>query len=270
MTSSRSRTSERGDRRLLDLAGRMKAGQYRETPLAGKTLAMIFAKSQHPHPGVVRGRARFSWAATRCSFRRATSSSAAASRSRHGAGAVALRGRDHDPHLRARRVEELARYATVPVINGLTDLLHPCQVLADLLRCRKRSADVGSGSASPGSAMATTWRTLDRRRGRCSASSCGSPAPRAIEPDPRARRARASRTVKLAHTITERPRRRCEGADVVNTDVWASMGQEDEAEARRNAFQGYTVDAQLMDAPTPARSSCIACRRTAAKKSPRT
>ena len=140
-------------------------------------------------------------------------------------------------------VEELARYATVPVINGLTDLSHPCQVLADLFTVRdafgtwegKRIAWVGDGNN-----MANSWIEAAAVLGFELRLAC----PEGYEPN-RAifDRAKAEGACLL---VTEVPEEAVEGAHVVNTDVWASMGQEGEAEARRNAFRGYTVDAALM------------------------
>ena len=119
--------------RLLDLAGRMKKGAYRETPLAGKTLAMIFAKSSTRtrvsfEVGTYQlgGQALFLSSRDIQLGRGEPISDTARVLSRYVHG-IMIRTFDH------AEVEELARHATVPVINGLTDLSHPCQVLADLL-----------------------------------------------------------------------------------------------------------------------------------------
>jgi ornithine carbamoyltransferase len=156
------------------------------------------------------------------------------------------------------RAEELARYATVPVINGLTDLLHPCQVLADLqtvyahvgepgddvlpvLRGR-RYAWVGDGNN-----MANSWIEAAGILGLDLAIAC----PEGYEPDARVL-ARARQTERGRITVTRDPREAVGGRHVVSTDVFASMGQEDEAEARRRAFAGFCVDATLMKAADPA------------------
>jgi ornithine carbamoyltransferase len=228
---------------LFELARRMKAGAYRQTPLAGKTLAMIFAKSS---------------TRTRVSFEVGTY--------QLGGQAVFLSSRDiqlgrgepipdtarvlsryvHGIMIRTfehAEVEELARYATVPVINGLTDLSHPCQVLADLFTVQgalgtwegKRIAWVGDGNN-----MANSWIEAAAVLGFELRLAC----PEGYEPNRDIfERAKARGACLL---ITEVPEEAVEGAHVVNTDVWASMGQEGEAEARRNAFKGYTVDAALM------------------------
>src|SRR3989475_6686402 len=145
---------------LFDLAGRMKAGSYRETPLAGKTLAMIFAKSSTRtrvsfEVGTYQlgGQALFLSSRDIQLGRGEPISDTARVLSRYVHG-IMIRTFDH------AEVEELARRATVPVINGLTDLLHPCQVLADLFTVKevlggwegKRVAWVGDGNN-----MANSW-----------------------------------------------------------------------------------------------------------------
>jgi ornithine carbamoyltransferase len=233
--------------RLLDLARRMKKGTYRETPLAGKSLAMIFAKSS---------------TRTRVSFEVGTY--------QLGGQALFLSSRDiqigrgepiadtarvlsryvHGIMIRTfahADVEELAKQATVPVINGLTDLTHPCQVLADLATVHealggwegKRIAWIGDGNN-----MANSWLEAAAVLGFELRLAC----PEGFEPD-RGRFEKASRAAKVV--VTEVPEEAVEGAHVVNTDVWASMGQEAEAEQRRNAFKGYTVDADLMKLAAP-------------------
>jgi len=144
-------------------------------------------------------------------------------------------------------VEELARYATVPVINGLTDLQHPCQVLADLFTVRealggwdgKVVAWVGDGNN-----MANSWLHAAQVLGFELRLAC----PEGYEPNheifEQAKR-------HAAVTITEEPEDAVRGAHVVNTDVWASMGQEGETEARVLAFNGYTVDRDLMGLAAP-------------------
>jgi ornithine carbamoyltransferase len=144
-------------------------------------------------------------------------------------------------------VEELAKFATVPVINGLTDLHHPCQVLADVLTIRqhlggyagKRVAWIGDGNN-----MANSWLDAAGLLGFELRLAC----PEGYEPD----HAIYERARKLTTTlITEEPEEAAEGADVVTTDVWASMGQEGEAEERKLAFKGYVVDAGLMKRAKP-------------------
>jgi ornithine carbamoyltransferase len=232
---------------LFDLAKKMKARAYRDTPLAGKTLAMIFAKSS------TRTRVSFEVGAYQLGGQALFLSSrdiqigrgepipdTARVLSRYVDG-IMIRTFDHG------EVEDLARHATIPVINGLTDLTHPCQVLADLFTIRehvggwdgKRIAWVGDGNN-----MANAWLEAAAMLGFELRLAC----PEGFEPN-RARFERAQQHAKV--TVTEVPEDAVEGAHVVNTDVWASMGQEGEAEARRNAFKGYTVNADLMKLADP-------------------
>ena len=232
---------------LFDLAAKMKAGKYRQQPLAGKVLAMVFAKSS---------------TRTRVSFEVGTR--------QLGGHALFLSARDiplgpSEPIKDTARVlsryvdgimirtfahadvEELARYATVPVINGLTDLQHPCQVLADLFTVRealggwdgKVVAWVGDGNN-----MANSWLHAAQVLGFELRLAC----PEGYEPNheifEQAKR-------HAAVTITEEPEDAVRGAHVVNTDVWASMGQEGETEARVLACKGYTVDRDLMGLAAP-------------------
>jgi ornithine carbamoyltransferase len=232
---------------LFELTGKMKGGAYREQPLAGKTLAMIFAKSS------TRTRVSFEVGAFQL-----------------GGHALFLSSRDiqigrGEPIPDTARVlsrmvngimirtfahaevEELARWATVPVINGLTDTHHPCQVLADVFTmvehlggyAGKRVAWVGDGNN-----MANSWLDAAALLGFEVRLAC----PEGYEPD-RAVFERASKATKVL--ITEEPEEAVEGADVINTDVWASMGQEGEAEERKLAFKGYCVDHDLMKLAQP-------------------
>ena len=235
-------------RRLFELAHRMKTGPYRQTPLAGKTLAMIFAKSSTRtrvsfEVGTYQlgGQALFLSSRDIQLGRGEPIADTARVLSRY-VHAIMIRTFDH------REVVELARYATIPVINGLTDLSHPCQVLADLFTVQetigtwegKRVAWVGDGNN-----MANSWIEAAQVLGFELRLAC----PEGYEPNRQLfERARAAGGCV---TVTETPEEAVEGAHVVNTDVWASMGQEPEVEARRNAFRGYTVDAQLMKLADP-------------------
>jgi ornithine carbamoyltransferase len=144
-------------------------------------------------------------------------------------------------------VEELARHANVPVVNGLTDLHHPCQVLADLLTVRqhfgtyegRKVAWIGDGNN-----MANSWLDAAYRLGFDLALAC----PEGYEPDA-ALLARAQEHANV--TLHRDPREAIAGAHVVNTDVWASMGQEDEQKIRAKSFAGFTVDAKLMGGAAP-------------------
>jgi ornithine carbamoyltransferase len=150
------------------------------------------------------------------------------------------------------RAEEMARYASVPVINGLTDLLHPCQVLADLetvgQRFAGRSADIGQAIRGvkyawigDGNNMANSWIEAAGILGLDLALAC----PAGYEPDG-AVMTRARATERGRIVVTRDPAEAVAGRHVLSTDVFASMGQEQEAEARRAAFAGFCIDAALL------------------------
>jgi ornithine carbamoyltransferase len=139
-------------------------------------------------------------------------------------------------------VEELAKYATIPVINGLTDLLHPCQVMADLLTIRE-SLGGWTGKAvawiGDGNNMANSWINAAGLLGFELRIAC----PEGYEPDQGVLERNAG---KAPIHVMRDPAQAVAGAHVVTTDVWASMGQEEEAVERARAFQGYIVDEGLM------------------------
>lgn len=139
---------------------------------------------------------------------------------------------------------ELVKHADVPVINGLSDLLHPCQLTADYLTLKEvfgeleglKVAFVGDGnnvcnSHLNAAALAGTSLTV----------AC----PKGFEPD--AAVLETARAKGADITIVHDPRRAAEGADVLYTDVWISMGQEEDTERRREAFAGYTVTPEWLD-----------------------
>jgi ornithine carbamoyltransferase len=229
--------------KLFDLADCMRAGAYAKRPLAGKSLAMIFMKSS------TRTRVSFEVGAWQLGGhalflsprdiqlgRGEPIADTARVLSRYVDG-IMIRTFDH------AEIEELARHATVPVINGLTDLLHPCQVLADLLTVRQHLGGLDGKKivwVGDGNNMANSWINAAYRFGFELALAC----PEGYDPDAEILK-RAQRVAKVS--LVRDPREAVEGADVVNTDVWASMGQEEEQEKRVRAFAGYTVDAKLME-----------------------
>lgn len=228
----------------LDLAARMKRGEYAEKPLAGKTLAMIFTKSS---------------TRTRVSFEVGTF--------QLGGHALFLSSRDiqlgrGEPIRDTARVlsryvdgimirtfdqsdpEELARWGSVPVINGLTDLLHPCQIMADLQTIRENFgpdlSTVKVAWVGDGNNMANSWLNAAYRFG----FELRLAFPRGYEPNAEIlERAKGAANIVTTHD----PREAVEGADVVNTDVWASMGQEEESARRARDFAGYCVSDELME-----------------------
>jgi len=144
-------------------------------------------------------------------------------------------------------VEDLARYGSIPVINGLTDDFHPCQVLADLMTIREHKSVLEGLKLSfigDGGNMANSLIVGGLKTGmRVSVATPENyrPAQSALE------FAGNNDSFTLTDDIFEAVR----DADVVVTDVWASMGQEGEAEARRKAFAGYQVNHGLMKAAKP-------------------
>ncbi|MGH7574117.1 MAG: ornithine carbamoyltransferase [Longimicrobiales bacterium] len=233
---------------LLRLAARMKASEYADRPLAGKTLGMIFEKSSTRtrvsfEVGTYQlgGHALFLSSRDIQLGRGEPIKDTARVLSRYVDG-IMIRTFGHDV------VRELASYATVPVINGLTDLLHPCQVLADVFTIQESFGEdltprtvawVGDGNN-----MANSWLNAAYRFGFTLRLAC----PEGYRPDPQVLE-RACGSAKVL--LTAEPAEAVDGADVVSTDVWASMGQEAEAEARARAFAGYHVDAELMRRATP-------------------
>jgi len=146
------------------------------------------------------------------------------------------------------KLERLASASTVPVVNMLSDDAHPCQTLADLLTLRQHFegglkgrviAYVGDGNNVCTSLM--LGAALQDMEMRVATPPGYAPSWRAVE-----------RSADLGEVlVTEDPFAAVRGADAVYTDVWASMGQEAEAERRREAFAGFTVDDDLMEAAAP-------------------
>lgn len=236
---------------ILDLARGLKARQARGEPhrlLEGKTLAMLFEKSS---------------TRTRVSFE--------VGMFQLGGYALFLSPRDTqigrgEPVPDTARVlsryvdgvmvrtfsqellEELARWSSVPIINGLTDLFHPCQVMADLLTVLERRGTLDGLLAAwigDGNNMAHSWINAASTLGFRLRLACPEgyrPAHEVLE---------TARAAGADVTVVADPREAAAGAHAVNTDVWASMGQEEEQEARARAFQGYTVDAAVMAAADP-------------------
>lgn len=141
-------------------------------------------------------------------------------------------------------IVELAEYSTVPVINGLTDLLHPCQVMADaftILEHRTTLENMKVAFIGDGNNVANSWINFASRVSMRLALA----VPDGYDPDADIL-SRAQKTGLSEITIHRDPGEAVKNADVVYTDVWASMGQETEAEKRKKIFQPYQVNEQLM------------------------
>ena len=148
-----------------------------------------------------------------------------------------------------QEVEDLAKYGSIPVINGLTDFCHPCQVLADLMTIRERKAKLEGLKIcyiGDGNNMANSIIVGGLKCGMDVSAAC----PDGYHPD--------GKVLDFAKTVTDAkfvltgdPMEAARDADVVFTDVWASMGQEQEKAQRERAFAGYQVNDALMAVAKP-------------------
>jgi len=146
------------------------------------------------------------------------------------------------------RIEALCAHASVPVINGLSDTYHPCQLLADLQTLRECHGDLEGLPVAwigDGNNMAHSWILAAARTG----LSLRVATPEGFAPD--AQVVARARALGADLSLTDDPREAVEGACVVTTDVWASMGQEDDADRRAAAFASFQVDEALMAHAAP-------------------
>jgi ornithine carbamoyltransferase len=146
------------------------------------------------------------------------------------------------------RLAELARHADVPVISGLTDTHHPCQVLSDLMTVEERFGKIEGLQIAwigDGNNMANSWITAALRLDFTLRLAC----PPGYEPELSLLRQATQENRQVS--LEEDPRRAATGAQVINTDVWASMGQEEETAARQEAFRPYQVNAGLLSLAPP-------------------
>jgi len=145
-------------------------------------------------------------------------------------------------------VDEFAAYAAVPVINGLTDKFHPCQIMADIFTVMEHKggyAGLKYAWVGDGNNMANTWIEAAAIFGFELRLAC----PKGYEPDAGVLAWARGKGAQLL--LTTDPREAVSGADVVNTDVWASMGQEAEQKEREKAFAGYCLDDALVALAKP-------------------
>lgn len=142
-------------------------------------------------------------------------------------------------------VEELARSASVPVINGLTDSFHPCQILADLLTMVENFPNLDERKVvfvGDGNNVAKSWINAARRLPlRVTVT-----GPEGYEPDAGFMAEVSPEVGDRVQIVHDLPQA-VQGADVIYTDVWASMGQEDEAAARRAVFKPYSIDTSIIE-----------------------
>jgi len=156
---------------------------------------------------------------------------------------------------------ELARYATVPVINGLTDYNHPCQIMADLLTIKEhfgRTDHLKIAYVGDGNNIVHSWLRLAMRLPMHFVCACPLNYPPDQATFERAKQAAVS-TVEIVHD----PMSAAKDADVVYTDVWASMGKKHELEERKRHFKRFTVTSELMAAakPTAIFMHCLPAQR---------
>ncbi|MDR2360980.1 MAG: ornithine carbamoyltransferase [Oscillospiraceae bacterium] len=230
---------------ILDLADKLKAehkaGINRE-PLKGKTLAMIFEKNS---------------TRTRVSFETGIYQLGGQGIFLSGSESQIGRGEPIQDTARVlsrycdgimirtfaqKTVEDLARWASVPIINGLTDFAHPCQVLADLQTIREYKGTLAGLKVAyigDGNNMANSVIVGALKCGMSVSAAC----PQGYEPS---QIVLEFATLCGGFEFSGNIRKAAEGADVVFTDVWASMGMEKEAAARKKAFAGYRVDDSIM------------------------
>ena len=146
-------------------------------------------------------------------------------------------------------VETLAKYATIPVINGLTDFAHPCQVLADLMTIREHKSRLEGLKLcyiGDGNNMANSLIVGGLKVGMEVSVAC----PEGYDPDPQV--LEFAKNCGGKFTLCRDPKEAAAGADALFTDVWASMGQEGEAQKRRAVFEGvYQINDELMAVANP-------------------
>jgi ornithine carbamoyltransferase len=225
-----------------DLKAKQKEGTAHRV-LEGQTLAMIFEKSSTRtrisfEVGMYQlgGHALFLHSGTTQVGRGEPVQDSARVMSRYCDG-IMIRTFSHE------MVEKLAEICYVPVINALTDLLHPCQVMADLFTVsehRDNYRDLKYCWIGDGNNMANSWINAASVFG----FELRIATPKGYEPDAGIIAAAERAGAKLL--FTNDPREAAAGADVINTDVWASMGQEEEQAEREKAFAGFQVNKELM------------------------
>lgn len=231
-----------------DLKEKTKKGEAHHL-LKGKTLAMVFAKpSTRTRISFEVGMYQLGGHALYLSpgdigiGTREAVKDVARVLSRYNDGIMArLFGHEH--------IIELAEYSSVPVINGLTDLLHPCQIMADvftILEHRKSLNNLKVAFIGDGNNVANSWINFAARVPMRLALA----VPEGYDPNP-AIMADAKKAGTSEITIHRDPREAVKDADVVYTDVWASMGQEAEAGKRRQIFMKYQVNDEVMSHARP-------------------
>ena len=237
---------------ILDTADKLKseqkAGIKHDFP-AGKTLAMIFAKNSTRtrvsfEVGIFQlgGHGIFLANADSQLGRGEPIADTARVLSRYN-DCIMIRTFDQDD------VEQLAKHATIPVINALTDFEHPCQVLADIMTIREHKGKLEGLNAcwiGDGNNVANSMIAGCLLAGMNVSVAC----PEGYRPDPITLEF-TKKFPNLTFNLTDKPEIAAKNADVIFTDVWASMGQESESVKRQVAFKGYQVNDEIMALANP-------------------
>ena len=237
---------------ILDTADNLKAewkaGRKHDFP-AGKTLAMIFAKNSTRtrvsfETGIFQlgGQGIFLSSADSQLGRGEPVKDTARVLSRY-CDCIMIRTFEQE------EVEELARFSTIPVINGLTDFAHPCQVLSDLMTIREYKGKLDGLKAcfiGDGNNVANSMIVGCLKCGMDVSVAC----PEGYLPDEKVL-SFAATIADCGFELTDKPETAAAGADVIFTDVWASMGQEAETAKRQKAFLGYQVNDAIMALAKP-------------------
>jgi len=228
--------------RASEIKRMLRAGE-RHHPLAGKTLGMIFDKASTRtrvsfEVGMYQlgGHALFLHSGTTQLGRGEPIADSARVLSSMVDG-ITIRTFGHEI------VQQFAEYSSVPVINALTDLTHPCQILADVFTFEEQRGAIAGRSVAwigDGNNMAHSWINGAVTFGYQLRIAC----PAGYGPDEKL--LTAARALGADVTLTDNPAEAADGAHLVTTDVWASMGQEAEQAEREAAFAGFTVDDRIM------------------------
>jgi len=236
---------------ILARAAELKAMQKSGTPhrtLAGKTLAMIFDKAS---------------TRTRVSFETGMYQLGGHALFLHSGSTQLGRGEPVEDSARVisrmvdgvmirtfaqENIQQFAKYSSVPVINGLTDLTHPCQILTDVFTYQEHRGDIAGKTVAwigDGNNMAHSWINGAVSFGYKLNIAC----PEGYCPD--TKMLAAAHTLNAEIVLANDPLAAARNADLVTTDVWASMGQEDEQATREKAFAGFQVNADVMAEAKP-------------------
>lgn len=143
-----------------------------------------------------------------------------------------------------KSVEDFARFATIPVINGLTDLLHPCQILSDLFTIKEKKGSYNKlkiAYIGDGNNIANTWIEAAAKLPIQLALAC----PAGYDPD-RKILEKGKKEAREGITLVRDPLKAAKDADILYTDVWTSMGQESESEKRKKIFKNYQINKRLL------------------------